>query len=251
MNIVVWGNSHLTTFREALFSLVTEQQVRASFLPTPNVVNRSDIINHLSGTARLAFSNGSTSFVELPPSSDSFLVIVGNGNYGHFSTFQRPGCFPPLWVYSSQLGLERNRDQSVIARMAPISSSLFKMIYRDKPLQHLLYRSGFSKVYFEQFLKVFIFVSPTPARSFFLRQNHSQNYLESGCLNYFKHAYGLLFEEQIDDLGLRGLAINYPSSMLESLDGTTLEEYLMDEELQVHANPDYWQQRIKGSSLFG
>lgn len=251
MNIVVWGNSHLTTFREALFALDTEQQVRASFLPTSNVVNRPDIINRSSGAARLSFSNGSTSLIELPPCSNSFLVIVGNGNYGHFSTFERPGCFPPLWVYSSQLSLARNLDQHVIARIPPISSSLFSIIYRDKPLRNLLYRCGFGKGYFEQFLKVFVFVSPTPARSFFMRQNHSQYYLESGCLNSFKCAYGSLFEQEVNGLDLRGLRIQHPSSSLESLDGTTLDKFLLDEALQVHASQEYWKQRIEESSLLG
>jgi hypothetical protein len=68
-------------------------------------------------------------------------------------------------------------------------------------------------------------------------------------LNYFKSAYGLLFQQQVNELGLQELAINYPSSSLEALDGTTLDKYLLDEELQVHANRDYWRQRIQDSSL--
>lgn len=251
MNLVVWGNSHLASFREALFSVDAEQHAHARFLPTSNVVNLPDVVNHASRIARLTFSNDSTSLVDLPSCDDSFLVIVGNGNYGHFSTFERPGCSPPLWVYSPKMSPARSLNQNVLPPIPPISSTLFKIIYRDKPLQHLLYRCGFTKDYFDRFLKIFVFVSPTPARSFFERQNHSDHYLESGCLNYFKSAYGLLFQQQVNELGLQRLAINYPSYSLEDLDGTTLDEYLFDEEFQVHANRDYWKQRIQDSSLLG
>ncbi len=84
-----------------------------------------------------------------------------------------------------------------------------------------------------------------------MRQNHSQCYLESGCLNSFKCSYGSLFEQEVNGLDLRGLRIQHPSSSLESLDGTTLDKFLLDEALQMHASQEYWKQRIEESSLLG
>ncbi|MFM1800124.1 MAG: hypothetical protein RLZZ117_2402 [Cyanobacteriota bacterium] len=249
MKLVVWGNSHLHAFRDAWLALDRENRVPACFLPTPNVANFAEVVHHGSATATLNFPDGRTQAVTLPPADESVLVIVGNGNYGHFSTFERPGCLPPLWVYSPRVSQEQGVDPDLLPSIAPISSTLFEVIYRDKPLHGLLHRCGFSKDYFAQFLKVFIFISPTPASSFFRRQRHSLHYLEAACLRQFKQAYGRLFERQVQGLGLQELTLLNPSASLEAWDGTTSESYLLDEALQVHANQDYWQQRIAASPL--
>jgi hypothetical protein len=249
MKFVVWGNSHLSAFRDAWLALDGDKKVETSFLPTPNVANFSDVVLHSSQAARLTFPDGRTQVVALPPSTESCLVIVGNGNYGHFSTYERPGGLPPLWVYSPRVCHERGVNPHLHPSLAPISSTLFEVIYRDTPLHCLLHRRGFTPAYFEQFLKIFIFVSPTPASSFFRRQLHSFQYLEAACLHQFKQAYGRIFEHQVHGLGLRELTLHYPLASLEAWDGTTSEKYLLDEELQVHANQDYWRQRIEASPL--
>lgn len=236
MNYLIFGNSHLHAFKEA-FNRSWDHSSVPVFIPTPNLENLDEIVSGQTSIARLKFGD-IKSQLEIPSAIETTLVIVGNGNFGHFSTFEIVDTLPPLWVFNSTSCCD------LLPEYPPVSRALFNAYYSRIASYHLFDRFGFTVDFFNKFFKVIIFASPTPARSFFERQRFSSNYLQSLCLQSFKSSYSSLFRQRILDLGVRNCRISLPSSRLENLDGTTACEYLLDERLQVHANTAYWIQRI-------
>lgn len=237
MNYLIFGNSHLAAFKEA-FNHSWNSPCSSIFLPTLNLDNLDEIVSGETSIAQLKFGDKEDQ-LEIPSATETTLIIVGNGNFGHFSTFEILGNLPPLWIFNSYSYCD------VHPEYPPVSRALFNAYYAPIASHNLLDRWGFTVDFFNRFSKVIIFVSPTPARSFFERQRFSCNYLQSFCLQSFKSCYSYLFRQRILDLGLRNCQISLPSPCLENADGTTAREYLLNEPLQVHANSAYWIRQVK------
>lgn len=250
MNYTIWGDSHLIGFMGAVENLGLNDRADLTFLPTPNVVNIKEIVSGAASSASLLF-DGEVTPVDLAQPEQSVLVVVGNGNFAHFSVYERKGGLPPLWVYAPEIHASRGGGEGdgLIPSIPPVSMGLFRAVYAESVGHNLLYRHGFTAHYFKRFVKLILFIPPSPSVAFFSRQLCSEGYLEAKCLHGFRRAYAALFKQEVRRLGLTSVEINDPSGALELEDGTTAEEYLVDEVLQVHGNAAYWERRIRSSSL--
>ncbi|SBO43780.1 hypothetical protein [Cyanobium sp. NIES-981] len=248
LSYTVWGDSHLIGFMEAVERMGLGNTSDLTFLPTPNVKNIKEIVCGTARSASLEF-DGEMLSVELKPPEQSALVLVGNGNFSHFSVYERQGSLPPLWVCLPGPRQAAVAQAGGLASIPPVSMGLFQAVYAPSVRHNLLHRHGFTTEYFNRFNTVIVFLSPTPSADFFRRQLCSEGYLEANCLQGFKRAYAAVFELEVGQLGLRSVEVNYPLKQLEVEDGTTAPEYLLEEVLQVHGNAAYWESRIRTSSL--
>jgi hypothetical protein len=252
MNVLAIGTSHLAAFKAACEALLPDCG-RVQYLPSPQIVNAGDFFGGRTLVARLQFAGPDATEVAVHDPAETHLVIVGNGLFGHFAVFcPAPDRKLPCFVWSDDLAPSLPVLASCAWSSRLVSRSLFRELYADGVRHHVLQRWSMTPDFLRRFRKVTMFASPTPGARFFVEHSACPDvaaYLGAGCLRVFKANYRALVDEFVATLPC-AVAVSYPI-VEEDTVGCTQDRFLLAEEIQVHANHQYWTSRITSAIEMG